>query len=453
MTTYYAQGSPRTDLTREDLRAALAETFQRLEPRRRVLALPPDYTRANSMAGTLTCLTHEYFGDRLTDVMPALGTHVAMSDQQIERMYPGVPKRLFRVHDWRNDVVTIGEVPPEFVAQATEGLWRKPWPAQLNRLVWEGGHDLILSIGQVVPHEVVGMANYNKNLFVGAGGAAGINESHFIGAAYGMERMMGRADTPLRRILNYAQENFCRQLPLLFVLTVIGPREDEVRGRGQVHVFGPSSVGKKPLPAEKWTSPHLAVRGLFIGDDVECFERAAALSVQVNFTILDEPPRKIVVYLDPEEFQSTWLGNKAIYRTRMAVADGGELIVLGPGVATFGEDREIDGLIRKYGYRTTPEIMRLVEQTDDLPENLSAAAHLIHGSSEGRFTITYCPGKLSREEIESVGYRYSGLDAMLKRYDPQKLRDGWNVLPDGERIYYVGNPALGLWAYRGRLNG
>ena len=308
-----------------------------------------------------------------------------------------MPKGLFRVHDWRNDVVTIGHVPAEFVAEATEGIYRKPWPAQLNRLVWEGGHDLILSIGQVVPHEVIGMANYNKNLFVGTGGQAGINESHFIGAAYGMERMMGRADTPLRRILNYAQDHFCRHLPLVFVLTVIGPRDDG----------------------------SLAVRGLFIGDDVECFERAAALSVQVNFTILDEPPQKVVVYLDPEEFHSTWLGNKAIYRTRMAIADAGELVVLAPGVATFGEDPEIDRMIRKYGYRTTPEIMRFVEQTDDLPKNLSAAAHLIHGSSEERFTITYCPGKLSREEIESVGYRYAELQrdapALRSENAPRRL--------------------------------
>jgi len=340
-------------------------------------------------------------------------------------MFPGVPKRLFRVHDWRRDVLTIGEVPAEFVAQASEGIWRKPWPVQLNRLVWEGRHDLILSIGQVVPHEVIGMANHNKNLFVGVGGATGINESHFIAASYGMERIMGRADTPVRRILNYAHDHFCRHLPVVFVLTVIGPRGDEGMG--------------------------LAVRGLFIGDDADCFERAAALSAEVNFTVLEEPPRKVVVWLDPEEFHSTWLGNKAIYRTRMAVADGGELVVLAPGVGTFGEDGEIDRLVRKYGYRTTPEIMRFVEQTDDMPKNLSAAAHLIHGSSEGRFTITYCPGKLSREEIESVGYRYAELEPMLQRYNPKALRDGWNVLSDGERIYYVSNPALGLWAYRGRL--
>jgi nickel-dependent lactate racemase len=423
MTLYYAEGSPHADLTHEDLRAALLQTFQRLEPRRKVLALPPDFTRANSMAGPLTCIAYDYFGDRLTDVMPALGTHNAMPDWQLDRMFPTLPKRLIRVHDWRRDIITLGEVPADFVAKVTEGIYRKPWPAQVDRLVWEGGHDLILSIGQVVPHEVVGMANYNKNVFVGTGGVAGINESHFVGAAYGMERMMGRADTPLRRILNYAQEHFCRRLPLLFLLTVIGPRDNG----------------------------SLAVRGLFIGDDEECFQKASALSVQVNFTILDEPLNKVVVYLDPDEFHSTWLGNKAIYRTRMAIADGGELVVLAPGVATFGEDQEIDRLIRKYGYRTTPEIMRLVEQTEDLPENLSAAAHLIHGSSEERFTITYCPGKLSRKEIESVGYRYAELEPMLRRYDPKALRDGWNVLPDGEQIFYVSNPALGLWAYRGRL--
>ena len=423
MTIFYAQGSPDADFSSEDLRVALEETLRRLEPRRKVLALPPDFTRANSMAGPLTCMAHQYLGDRLTDIMPALGTHAPMPDWQLDRMFPGVPKHLFRVHDWRNDVLTIGHVPAEFVTQATDGIYQKPWPAQLNRLVWEGGHDLILSIGQIVPHEVIGMAGYNKNLFVGTGGSAGINESHFIGAAYGMERMMGRADTPLRRILNYAQDHFCKHLPLVFVLTVIGSRSDGT----------------------------LAVRGLFIGDDVECFHRAAALSIQVNFTILDEPLQKVVVHLDPEEFHSTWLGNKAIYRTRMAIADAGELVIFGPSVATFGEDPEIDRMIRKYGYRTTPEIMRFVEETDDLPNNLSAAAHMIHGSSEKRFTITHCPGKLSREEIESVGYQYADLPTMLRRYDPKSLRDGWNTMPDGERIYYISNPALGLWAWRGRL--
>jgi nickel-dependent lactate racemase len=418
MTTFFAAGSPTTFLTDDEVRTALRAVLDRLGPRQKVLALPPDFTRLNSRGGLLTCLAYEYYDQRLVDVMPALGTHFPMADWQIARMFPGLPASLIRPHRWREDVVTVGTVPAEFVREATEGLWERPWPAQVNRLVWEGGHDLILSLGQVVPHEVIGMANYNKNLFVGTGGAEGINESHFIGAAYGMERMMGRADTPLRRILNYAQDHFCQHLPLLYVLTVVGPDEQGA----------------------------LVTRGLYIGDDHDCFWQAAKLSLAVNFTMLAEAPRKIVVYLDPEEFHSTWLGNKAIYRTRMAIADGGELIVLGPEVGTFGEDPQIDRLIRRYGYRTTPEIMRMMREGEDLRANLSAAAHLIHGSSEGRFTITYCPGRLSREEIESVGYRYGSLDEMTRRYWKPDAHHGWQTTADGERYYYINNPALGLWA-------
>lgn len=424
MTMYFQAGSTDTALTDDDLADALRTTLTALGTRARVLAIPPDFTRYPSQAGKLTCLLYEQLGDRLTDVMPALGTHDPIEDWQRERMFPGIPAALFRKHDWRRDVVTIGEVPAEFVSDVTEGIWQKAWPAQLNKLVWQGQHDLIVSIGQVVPHEVIGMANYNKNLFVGTGGSQGINESHFIGAAYGMERIMGRANTPLRKILNEAERLYCQHLPILYVQTVVG-----LDAQGQ-----------------------LAVRGLFIGDDPECFEAASDLALKVNFTVMDEQPSRIVAFLDPEEFHSTWLGNKAVYRTRMLIADDGELIVLAPAVKTFGEDRTIDQLIRKYGYRTTSEVMSFVEQQQDLQENLSAAAHLIHGSSDGRFRITYCPGHLTREEVEGVGYQYGDLETMLAKYDPQKLSDGWNEV-DGERIYFVRNPALGLWAARGRLQG
>ena len=195
----------------------------------------------------------------------------------------------------------------------------------------------------------------------------------------------------------------------------------------------------------------LAVRGLFIGDDVECFHLAAALSLKVNFEILDEPIRKAVVYLDPHEFHSTWLGNKAIYRTRMALADGAELIVLAPGVKEFGEDRAIDSLIRKYGYRGTPATLEAVNAHADLASDLSAAAHLIHGSSEGRFTITWCPGQLSREEVEGVGFNYGDLNAMLRRYDPRSLSHGSNQV-DGEDLFFIANPGLGLWAHKSRFS-
>jgi len=290
-------------------------------------------------------------------------------------------------------------------------------------MVVEGGHDLILSPGQVVPHEVIGMANYNKNVFVGTGGAEGINKSHYLGAVYGMERIMGRAINPVRKVLNYAHERFARHLPLVFAHTVVGRQADG----------------------------SLAVKGLYIGDDPECFLKAAELSLAVNFTMLDKPLAKVVVYLDPKEFRSTWLGNKSVYRTRMALADRGELVVLAPGVKEFGEDPEIDRLIRKYGYSGTDRVVGLVEKEADLKASLSAAAHLIHGSSEGRFSITYAPGHLSREEVEGVGFRWADLGETLKRYDPTRLKEGFNTLPDGQEIFYISNPAVGLWAYRGRF--
>ena len=423
MTTFYARGGVDEIITNEELAEAVTRTLAELGERKKVLAVPPDFTRANSRSGEITCAVHAHYGDALVDVLPALGTHVPMPEWQLERMFPTVPKDLFRVHDWRNEVVTIGELPAEFVSEVTDGIYQKPWPCQLNKLVWEGGHDLILSIGQVVPHEVVGMANYTKNLFVGTGGAAGINESHFIGAAYGMERMMGRADTPVRRILNEGLDRFCKDLPIVFILTVVG--KDAASGK-------------------------LVTRGLYIGDHHDCFDAAAELSLKVNFELLDEQPSKVVCFLDPEEFHTTWLGNKAIYRTRMAIADEGELVVLAPEVAGFGEDGDIDKLIRKYGYRTSEEVMRFVDENEDLAGNLSAAAHLIHGSSENRFTVTYAAPKLSREEVEGVGYAYGDYAELSKRYDPAKLADGWNDV-DGERVFYISNPALGLWAWKGRF--
>ena len=420
---YFARGSVTDKLSKDDLRAGMFAALKKLGARNRVLAVPPDFTRFHSQAGLLTALTHEFFGNKLTDVLPALGTHTAMTSEQIHEMFPGVPEKLFRVHNWRTGITTVGEVPAAFVKEVSEGAVDFPWPAQVANLIASGGHDLILSIGQVVPHEVVGMANYNKNIFVGTGGVEGINKSHYVGAAFGMERMMGRANTPVRKILNYASEHFTKHLPIVYVHTVIG-RDDD---------------GK------------LVVRGLYVSDDASGFEKAAALSLEVNFEMLAEPLKKVVVYLDPSEFKSTWLGNKAVYRTRMAMADGGELIILAPGLKEFGEDAEIDRLIRKYGYRGTPATLAAAKANPELQNNLSAAAHLIHGSSEGRFSITYCPGHLTHHEIEGVGFKYADLKMMAQRYDPKKLKDGWNTLPDGEKIFYISNPALGLWACRSRF--
>ena len=418
---YYKRGNENEELLADDLKKGLYKALDTLGKKQKVLAIPPDITRFHSRAGELTEMAWQYYAEKMTDILPALGTHYPMTKAQIKRMFADTPVGLFREHDWRQGVVTLGEVPGEFVKEISAGKVDYPWPAQVDKLLVEGGFDLILSIGQVVPHEVVGMANYNKNIFVGTGGPEGINKSHFLGAVFGMEKIMGRADTPVRKLLNYASDNFASDLPIVYIHTVIEATDD-----GQI------------------------TRGLFIGDDIECFNLAAELSLKVNFQMLDEPLKKVVVHLEPEEFKSTWLGNKSIYRTRMAMADGGELIVLAPGLAEFGEDEEIDRLIRKYGYVGTDKVLKLVRENEDLKNNLSAAAHLIHGSSEGRFKITYCPGKLTKEEIESVNFEYADLTGMMAKYNPENLKDGFNTV-NGEQVYYISNPGMGLWSFKDRF--
>jgi nickel-dependent lactate racemase len=438
--TYAAVGGEQADLSDNELDGIFSEALAKAlseTGKGKTLVIPPDITRFHSRAGFFTDICFRKLGrERIQAVLPALGTHQAMNDAELARMFPGTPRELFRVHDWRNDVVELGRLSADWVEKATEGAVRYDWPVQVNRMLREPGLGLAVSIGQVVPHEVIGMANHTKNIFVGCGGKEAIDKSHFAGAAYGMERMMGRIDTPVRAMFDEGFRRYGDKLPpILWVLTVIGTRSAEEA----------SSAGKPRGSA--------AVRGLFIGFGRDCFEKAAALAQRVNVDLLDEAPQKMVVYLEPEEFRTTWLGNKAIYRTRMAIADGGELLIMAPALEGFGEDKGMDALIRKFGYRPSAVIRDKIARESELADSLSAAAHLIHGSSEGRFTIRYCPGPgVSRKEIESVGFEWGELGEAAGRYDTEKLNMGWNTLPDGERVFFVPNPAMGLWAEKKRFS-
>jgi hypothetical protein len=230
----------------------------------------------------------------------------------------------------------------------------------------------------------------------------------------------------VRALFDYASREFAKSLPLFYALTVVGPSEDGVAGAN-------------------------ALRGFFAGQGRACFEEASALSFSLNVNLLDRPIRRALVRLDPDEFKSTWLGNKAIYRTRMAMADGGDLIILAPGVKRFGEDGTIDKLIRRHGYRGTETTLAAAKSDAELSANLSAAAHLIHGSSEGRFSITYCAPGLGREAIEGVGFRYAELAEAEATWNPGRLSPGNNRVA-GEEVFWVPNPALGLWATKARFD-
>ncbi len=411
-------------LAEEELRTAMKQS---LEGRalRRVLLIPPDFTRFYSNAGFLTNTYYHLLRERgcQVDILPALGTHVPVSREEAAVMFGDIPYETFQIHNWKMDVISLGEVPGRFLEQATDGLWCDPIRVEINRRVLDPTYDLILSIGQVVPHEVIGMANHSKNLFVGVGGSDMINKSHMVGAIYGMERMMGRDHSPVRQMFDYAMEKYLKNIPIVFALTVCTAPEGKTR-----------------------------THGLFIGDTRRVLEEAISLSQEKNMFFLEEPIQTCVVYLDPKEFKSTWLGNKAIYRTRMAMANGGDLIILAPGVERFGEDSQVDQLIRKYGYRGRASVLEQFSRLEnqDLRDNMGAAAHLIHGSSDGRFTITYAVKQIEPSEMESVGFNSVDYDTVAAEYDPQRLQYGWNQI-NGKRIFFIPNPALGLWSSRDRF--
>ena len=423
MELYKVSEAP-TGLTPEEIRAALLQSLAGRNIKK-ALIIPPDYTRFHSNAGYITNVYYHALTERGADVdiLPALGTHVPVTESQWNSMFGDVPYDKMLVHDWRHDVVKLGEVPAEYVSSITDGLWHDGVSVEVNRRLMDESYDLIISPGQVVPHEVIGMSNHAKNIFVGVGGSEMINASHMIGAVYGMERMMGRDHTPVRMIFDYALEHFLSARPILWVLTV---------------TTAPGGV--------------IQTHGLFIGAGRECLTEAVKLAQQKNIDFVEHGLKKYVVYLNPAEFMSTWLGNKAVYRTRMAMADGGELLILAPGVERFGEDDQVDALIRKYGYRGRLNTLAEFEKPEnaDLRENMGAAALLIHGSSDGRFSITYAVRDISRAEIEGVGFQSADYDEVIRTYDPAKLSYGYNTV-DSEEIYFIPNPALGLWIDRERF--
>lgn len=410
-------------LSQETITALIEQTLEGRDLKK-VLILPPDYTRFHSGAGFITCEYRRILQARgcQVDILPALGTHEAVSRPQWERMFPGIPYEEMLVHNWRTDVVRLGEVPADYVTEITGGLWNEAVDCEVNRLVMDESYDLILSPGQVVPHEVIGMANESKNIFVGVGGSDMISKSHMISAVYGIENVMGRDHSPVRRIFDYCLEHFLADRPVLFFLTVTTAPEDEI-----------------------------VTHGVFIGRERRALEHAIALAEQKNINWTDRPFQKCVVNLPEDEFKSTWIGNKSVYRTRMAIADGGELLVLGAGIKHFGEDPEVDVLVRKYGYKGTQRTMDLFYKNRDMQENMSVPAHLMQGSADGRFSITYAVRDVSLEEMEQVGFHAVGYEETKQRYDPAKLHYGWNTMEDGEEIFYIPNPALGLWIYKGKF--
>jgi len=418
-------------LGHERLEELMAQTVSEARRRicanpKRVLLLPPDITRMHSGAGRLTEMLYKLFArEAEVHVIPTLGQHVPHTPEENRTMFGSIPEERIHAHDWRGGCVNIGEVPANVVKEQTGGKADWAFPLTLNRSLMEDKWDLIINVGHVVPHEVLGFANHNKNYFIGLGGKDLICAAHLAAAACGIENNLGTLITPVRACFNWAEEKYLKHLPDLYVQIVMNRDAQQ----------------------------NLVTSGLYVGDDLETYLSAARQSREQNVTTFKEPIKKIVCVMQADEFRSTWVANKAVYRTRMALADGGELLVIAPGLKRFGEQPDVDVLIRKHGYVGTPRVLELFKEHADLQDLAHGAAHLMNGSSEGRFTVRYAPGALTQADVEGVNFAYADLNETLKRYNPETLTEGWNVMPDGEQIFFISTPSAGLWATTARLAG
>jgi nickel-dependent lactate racemase len=404
---------------------------------RRILLVPPDHTRLHSRAGDISGVLYEHLSAAGCDVwaMPAIGTHFEMTPDDVRLLFgERLPYGRILHHRWKDGTVELGQVEADVLASLSDGRFAEPVPVAVDAVLLDDW-DVVVSIGQVVPHEVIGMASYTKNLVIGLGGAPTIHGSHFLGALSDMEAVIGRATTPVRELVDSAFDRFVApRVDVLWIMTVM---EDTPGGVVQRGLF--------------------AGRGRSTESGGAAYRAAAALAAECDIEFLDEELERVACWLDPAEFHSTWIGNKAVYRTRMAIADDGELIVLAPGVRQFGEDPGIDRLIRRHGYRGTTATLAAMESDPELARSLGAAAHLIHGSSEGRFRIVYCTdpsaGGLTQSEVEGVGFEWRSLPEEQARLgvDAGSVT-GPRVDRDGSPFTFIANPALGLWASRERFD-
>ncbi len=392
---------------------------------KKIAIVAPDYSRLASQSGIIADALLRHFGERIAAILPALGTHVAMSKEEKREVFSTFSPNQFIDHDFLNNVNHVGTIPKGDVEEATEIDDLYELPFYVNSSLIDGSFDLLISVAQLLPHEVIGISGGSKNILIGLGGRPTIEVSHYVSALWGIERTLGNPETPLRRLLNRGLEMLLQKSPpILFLNTVLNPNKQA--DRRLIHIGAGLVTKDQPIDST--------------------FASAAQVAVETNIFDLKAKFNEVIAYLEPKIYRSTWIGNKAIYRSRLLIADNATLRVVAPGVDRFGEDPSIDDTLRRYGYRGY-EAIRQMKVDGALDGNLAAAAHILHSSTFDRFKVEYVAPKLGREEMEAVGFLYGEGDA-ISGGQSQPSHDGeedvlYEVDDDGRLHIY--HPGVALW--------
>ena len=401
-------------LTVATLTEIVHQALDVIQPGERVLAIIPDKTRDDN-THQLFPIAAEFLSKRGVasfDALVAQGTHPPMSQaQKLAKIGDADFNGLLFDHRWDEpeELITLGELSGETVRELTGGLIEQAVPVSINKLLAPGVYDTVLVIGATVPHEVAGFAGGAKYFFPGVAGPELTHTTHWLGALTGIENVIGRVETPTRRLIEAAAELITARI--ISLNTVVSRNDGE-----------------------------LVTYALFTGDIREAFRRAAEVSRQVHIRYTERKYKTVVALLDPH-YDELWVGGKASYKLGAIIEEGGELIIYAPHLTKLSETHGT--LIEKYGYAPLESVRDMLGVSEELRENLCIAAHLAHVAYAGRlddegkivprYRITMASG-LDEETCRRVNLGfidYRTFDYEARRSDPDTL-----VVADAGRDLY-----------------
>jgi nickel-dependent lactate racemase len=344
-------GSPDHVLHEEEVRRLLEEgTPANLFHGKRVLVLTPDATRTCPLPMMVRSV-QEVIGKRSArlDFMVALGTHTPLARKHIldlygidgcEKMFSGSD---FFNHEWGRpeSFAQIGTFSQKEVEALSEGRLSEEVPIVINGKILE--YDLILIVGPVFPHEVVGYSGGAKYLFPGISGGDFLHFFHWLGAVITCKKIIGIKDTPVRRAI------------------------DKAMNKVPVHVHCLAMV----------VNPGAQLCGLYVGEVREAWSKAADLSSRVH-VVTKKKPFKVVLGRAPVMYDEIWTAGKVMYKLEQVVADQGTLIIYGPHIQeisrTWGKD------IEKIGYHTRDYFLAQMDRFRDIPRGVLAHSTHVRGT-------------------------------------------------------------------------
>jgi nickel-dependent lactate racemase len=407
-TAALASPAPARVLDADEMRQIVRDALAGVRAGTRVLAVIPDKTRDDNTDLLFPMISQALAarGAGRLDALVAQGTHPPMTESE-KRAKIGAGLAALPLfgevfdHHWDDpsQLTTLGALSADEVSALTDGLMRRDVPIQLNVRLAPGAYDLVLVVGAVVPHEVAGFAGGAKYFFPGVAGPDLTHLTHWLGALATIERVIGRVDTPTRRVIEAAAD---RVTTPVIALTSVVTRTSE--GLLRTHA-------------------------LFNGTLRETVRRAAAVSAQVHVRYTGRRYRRVIALLD-EHYDEMWVAGKASYKLGAIIEHGGELVIYAPHLK--GISTTHGRLIEKYGYAPLEQVREMVDGSDELSANLCVAAHLAHVSygsrlADGRIAPRYAITLASAIPADvcgrvKLGYApLESIDVEAARRDPDTL--------------------------------